>query len=90
MLDELALVLRRQLARTPPQSLAMALAAYARLGYTPYELVDGAAEHLAAGLQAGYPPQSVVNLVWAFAKLGVHPGRGLPEGGIRTEVRGWF
>lgn len=80
-------MVRRLLPRMPPQSLAMVLHGYAALGFPPHELLDGAAEHMAAGL-ASYPPQSVGTMVWAFAKLGVHPGRGLPGGGIATEVRG--
>ena len=86
LLSELALAFRRLLPGVEPQSLAMALHAYATLGFTPHELLDGAAEHMAARL-GSYPPQSAATVVWAFAKLGLHPGRGLPGGGVLTDVR---
>lgn len=65
--------------------MAMALHSYAQQQYTPHELLDVAAEHLVYGLPA-YSPQAVATVMWAFGKLQVHPGRGLPGGGPCTPV----
>ncbi|KAL4430985.1 hypothetical protein ABPG75_006241 [Micractinium tetrahymenae] len=83
LLADLAGVLRSMWERLPPQSAAMVLHSYASQQFTPHELLDAAAEHLAAHL-AGYEPQSVAMAMWSFGKLGVHPGRGLPAGGLCT------
>lgn len=63
----------------------MALHSFAVQGYTPHELLDVAADHLAERLPQ-YTPQSVANILWALGRLGVHPGRGLPGGGPCTPV----
>ena len=65
--------------------MAMALHSFAVQGFTPHELLDVAAEHLAGRLPR-YNPQSVANILWALGRLGVHPGRGLPDGGPCTPV----
>eukprot|EP00887_Chlorella_sp_A99_P005485 scaffold1.g5485.t1 len=83
LLDALALALRDAVPAMPPQSLALALHAYASQRHTPHEVLDAAAEHMAARLE-DYPPQATAMMLWSFAKLGVHPGRGLPGGGPTT------
>lgn len=70
-----------------PQALALTLHAFASLGHTPHELLDVAAEQMAARLP-DYPPQSLAMAVWAFATYGLHPGRGLPFGGPTVPALG--
>ena len=85
LLADLAAVLRSMWQRTPPQSMAMALHAFATLTFTPHELLDAAAEHMALHLPH-YTPQAAAVVAWSFGRLGVHPCRGLPEGGPCTPV----
>lgn len=56
LLADLAGVLRSMWDRLPPQSAAMVLHSYAHQQFTPHELLDAAAEHLAARLD-DYEPQ---------------------------------
>lgn len=63
-----------------PTELSGLLASFATIGHTPTELLEPAAEHVARHMSS-YPPRYLATALWAFGKLGIHPGRGVPDGG---------